>query len=54
MKQDQLTVMCQIMNQKDHDIANAGPSQLDPETRALAECKRFTFDVISVPVDPLR
>lgn len=27
---------------------------LDPEGKALAEHKRFTFDVIETPVDPLR
>lgn len=54
MKQDNLMVMGQIMDQKDDDIAKVGQPALDPETKALAEHKRFTFDVISVPVDPLR
>lgn len=27
---------------------------LDPEGKALAEHKRFTFDIIATPVDPLR
>lgn len=51
---DNLMVMTQIMEQKDRDLAAAGAPALDPETLTLAEGKRFTFDVISVPVDPLR
>lgn len=54
MKQDNLMVMGQIMDQKDNDIAKLGQPALDPETLKLAEHKRFTFDVIAVPVDPLR
>lgn len=54
MKQDTLKTMTQIMDQKDADIARTGQPQLDPETKKLAERKRFTFDVITVPVDPLR
>lgn len=54
MKQDNLKTMSQIMDQKDMDIARNGQPVLDPETKRLAEKKRFTFDVISVPVDPLR
>lgn len=54
MKQDNLQIMTQIMDQKDADIARTGQPQLDPETKKLAEQKRFTFDVINVPVDPLR
>lgn len=54
MKQDNLMVMGQIMDQKDNDIAKLGQPALDPETLKLAEYKRFTFDVIAVPVDPLR
>lgn len=51
---EQLQVMTQIMNQKIADIARNGQPQLDPETAELAEQKRFTFDVITVPTDPLR
>lgn len=54
MRQDNLQIMTQIMDQKDVDIAKTGQPQLDPETLRLAEQKRFTFDVINVPVDPLR
>lgn len=27
---------------------------LDPEGKALAERKRFTFDTVTTPIDPLR
>lgn len=49
-----LDIMNQIMGQKDQDIVRNGQPALDPETIRLAEEKRFTFDVITVPVDPLR
>lgn len=54
MEQGNLNTMTQIMEQKNRDIARDGQPQLDPETKELAENKRFTFDVIAVPVDPLR
>lgn len=47
-----LDTMQQIMAQKDAEI-EAAPEMTD-EMKVLAEGKRFTFDVISVPVDPLR
>lgn len=43
-----------IMNQKDRDIAREGQPPINPEVRRLAEEKRFTFDIINTPVDPLR
>lgn len=49
-----LEIMNQIIAQKDADISACGQPALDAETRALAGEKRFTFDVISIPVDPLR
>ena len=49
-----LEIMNQIMSQKDADIMAQGQPALDAETKALAADKRFTFDVIAVPVDPLR
>lgn len=49
-----LDLMNEIMAQKDADIAANGTPELDEETRALAEKKRFTIDVIVTPVDPLR
>lgn len=54
MRADHLNEMTKIMDQKDRDIARNGQPQLDPETIKLAEQKRFTFDVITVPTDPLR
>ena len=49
-----LNTMVTIMDEADkaHEAEQMIP--LDDEGRALAEHKRFTFDVISVPVDPLR
>lgn len=49
-----LELMRQIMEQKEADIAAQSQPVLDDETRALAGEKRFTFDVINIPVDPLR
>lgn len=49
-----LEIMSQIMSQKDKDIAANGQPVLDAETKVLAENKRFTFDVIAIPSDPLR
>lgn len=49
-----LELMNQIMNQKDKDILADGQPALDAETKALASEKRFTFDVITIPADPLR
>lgn len=47
-----LDIMQQIMNQKNGEI-EAVP-ELNEEMKLLAEGKRFTFDVINVPTDPLR
>ena len=49
-----LDTMDAIMEQKDRDMARDGQPPLDPEHEALAEHKRFTFDVIAIPTDPLR
>ena len=49
-----LELMQEIMAQKDADIAEHGTPELDEETKALAAKKRFTFDVITTPADPLR
>lgn len=43
-----------IQGQKAKDIENDRPLPLDGEGRALAEHKRYTFDIIDTPVDPLR
>lgn len=49
-----LKVIEDIQREKERDIDRAGQPPLDPEGRRLAEEKRFTFDVIAVPTDPLR
>lgn len=49
-----LDIMTAIQNQADADHETNGLIPLDAEGIALAEGKRFTFDVITVPVDPLR
>lgn len=46
--------MVQIQDQKQKDLLKDEMLPLDPEGRRLAEHKRFTFDVIETPVDPLR
>ena len=53
MKND-LRTMEKIQGQKEKDILKRETQPLDPEGRAMAEHKRFTFDVIAVPTDPLR
>lgn len=49
-----LKTMEQIQDQKQKDLQNEELIPLNPEGRRLAEHKRFTFDVIETPVDPLR
>lgn len=49
-----LNVMKNIIDQKKKDLDNKELPPLDPEGVKLAEHKRFTFDVIDTPVDPLR
>lgn len=49
-----LNTMNEIQNQKELDIAAAQLQPLDPEGKKLAEGKRFTFDIIAIPSDPLR
>lgn len=43
-----------IQSQKAKDMAKEELHPLDPEGDALAEHKRFTFDIIDTPADPLR
>lgn len=50
----ELNVMEAIQSQKEHDIAKEQLQPLDDEGRAMSEHKRFTFDVIDTPSDPLR
>lgn len=49
-----LAVMNAIQTQKEIEIDAGELIPLDAEGQALAEHKRFTFDVINVPNDPLR
>lgn len=49
-----LEIMETIMAEKDRDIERHGQMDLDAEGRRLAEEKRFTFDIVTVPTDPLR
>lgn len=49
-----LETMTQIQAEKEKEINVQEQLPLDAEGKALAEHKRFTFDVISVPSDPLR
>lgn len=48
-----LETMARIQDEKAKEI-QATQLPLDAEGKALAEHKRFTFDVITVPSDPLR
>ena len=49
-----LDVMKTIQDQKEKDIEASTLQPLDPEGKHLAEHKRFTFDVVDFPSDPLR
>ena len=49
-----LETMTQIVNQKEKDIEASELQPMNPEGRYMAEHKRFTFDVVDVPTDPLR
>lgn len=46
--------MAKIMAEKDRELDREELLPLDPETALLAEGKRFTFDVVTTPSDPLR
>lgn len=49
-----LDTMVKIQNEKATDLKKDEMKRLDHEGRYMAEHKRFTFDVIDIPVDPLR
>ena len=49
-----LETMTTIQEQKERDLKGQPLQPLDPEGRTLAEHKRFTFDIVDVPTDPLR
>lgn len=49
-----LNVMAAIQAEKDKEIAAQEAPALNAEGQVLGEGKRFTFDVIDTPSDPLR
>lgn len=51
-----LRTMTDIQEEKKQELAGAQPHPLDPEGSAMADTKRFSFDipVNAVTVDPLR
>ena len=49
-----LRTMKSIQDEKAKELAGKNLKPLDPEGKALAEHKRFTFDIVNTPVDPLR
>lgn len=49
-----LKIMAEIQAEKSDEIGEEELQPLDAEGAALAEHKRFTFDIINTPVDPLR
>lgn len=49
-----LNTMGNIMETKAREIFGQEAPELTAEVRVLAEGKRFTFDIIDTPVDPLR
>lgn len=51
---NRLEDMQAIQMEKSKEIEKKEPLPLDPEGVALAGEKRFTFDIVNTPVDPLR
>lgn len=49
-----IRVIESIQTTRAKELERERPLPLGPEGRALAEHKRFTFDIIATPVDPLR
>ena len=49
-----LHVIDAIQKVKAKELETKALQPLDPEGKRLAEHKRFTFDIINTPVDPLR
>ena len=49
-----LDTMKTIIDQKEKDIEASELQPMNSEGKTLAEHKRFTFDVVTVPTDPLR
>lgn len=53
MKRD-LNIMKAIQSEKAKEIEAVAAHKLDPEGKAMSAHKRFTFDIIDTPIDPLR
>lgn len=51
---ERLESMIAIINEKSKEIETKEQQPLDGEGIAMAEHKRFTFDIVDTPVDPLR
>lgn len=49
-----LDTMHSIQNEKAKELTKEDMHPLDPEGTAMAEHKRFTFDIVDTPSDPLR
>lgn len=49
-----LTTMARIQNEKSKEVGLTELQPLNPEGIEMAKHKRFTFDIVDVPVDPLR
>lgn len=49
-----LNIMDTIQTEKEREIEAEPLQPLDAEGKKLAEHKRFTFDVVDIPSDPLR
>ena len=54
MESRDLEIMASIQTEKEKEIAAQPLQALNAEGVKLAEGKRFTFDVIDTPSDPLR
>lgn len=49
-----ISIIDTIQREKEKDIEREQAHNLDPEGTSMAEHKRFTLDLVDVPVDPLR
>ena len=49
-----LSVMEAIQSQKVNDMKDKNLQPLDDEGKKISEHKRFTFDIVDTPTDPLR
>lgn len=54
MSKPNLDMISAIQAEKQKNVNSEAVPPIDPEIKYLAEGKRFTFDVITIPVDPLR